>query len=170
MFKQFKLVVLFLTIALLGVVSVASAQGNIDINTFINRLGPNASRAVPPLLSYLLYAVFVMSAVTMVVVPDKQSTLSFLMIGVMIAAFLAKVQFFYICGLVTLVLNVIMFVVPLIVGGMSRGIPGKPPRSLGMGIFTGILGGAYFFLFWAQVQTTACPAVGNVDQLFGPFL
>lgn len=172
--KRLGLFLSFTLLALLGVVSVAFAQGgpNLDFNVLLNRLGPNASRAVPPYLAFILYANFFLSGVTMAVVPDKQSNLSFLMIGVMLAGLLVKVQFFYICGLVTLVLNVVLMVVPLMVAGMSRGTPGKPPRSLALGIVTGLLGGAHFFLFWVTVQsnTQFCQAVGNVDQLFGQFI
>ena len=172
--KQLGLFLSFTLLALLGVVSVAFAQGgpNLNLDTLLDRLGPNASRAVPPYLAFILYANFILAGVTMAFVPDKQSNLSFLMIGVMLAGLLIKVQFFYICGLVTLALNVILMVIPLMVAGMSRGTPGKPPRSLALGIVTGLLGGVHFFLFWVLIQsnTQFCRAVGGVDQLFGPFI
>lgn len=172
MLKRIALLATFVMLALLGVVSVASAQGpNIDVSELLNRLKPDASPVVPAYLSYLLYAIFALAFFTVFVVPDKQAGLGYMMIGVVLAALLVKVQFFYICGLATLILNVVMSVIPLIVGGMSRGVPGKTPTSLYLGILTGLLGGAYFFLFWSQVQSggTVCPPTGNVDQLFGPF-
>jgi hypothetical protein len=173
MLKRIGIIVTFILLALLGVVSIASAQQgpNLDINQLLKYLGPNASSAVPAYLSFILYAIFVLSFITMFVVPDKQSNLGYLMIGVMLAALLVKVQFFYICGLITLILNITMMVVPFLVGAMSRGEPGKPPNSLYLGIITGLLGGAYFFLFWSQVQSSRCPPTGvGIDQLFGPFM
>lgn len=172
MLKRISVIATFIILALLGVVSVASAQGpNMDLSELWSRLSPTASSAVPAYLSYILYALFALSFITIFVVPDKQANLGYMMIIVMLASVLVKIQFFYICGLVTLVLNVSMMVIPLLVGGMSRGVPGKPATSMSLGIITGILGGVYFFLFWAQVQSNAgvCPPVGNVDQMFGPF-
>ncbi|MCU0476339.1 MAG: hypothetical protein MUC99_09550 [Anaerolineae bacterium] len=177
MSKTVRLLVLSVLFGLLGVVSVAYAQGvnpflNITPDEFVRRLGISASRAVTPLMAILLYASIVMSFVTMFGVPDKQSNLGFMMVFNVLAAFLAKIQFFYICGLVTLALNVTLMVVPLLVAGMSRGEPGRPPRSLATGIITGLIGGAYFFLCWALVQANPafCVSVGGVDQAFGPFL
>lgn len=170
--KRLGLITIFLMTALLGVVSLASAQGpNLNLDDLWRQLGPNASSAVPAYLAYLLYVVFGLAFITSFLVPDKQSNLGFMMMGVSIAALLAKIQFFYICSIFTLLLNVVMMVVPLIAGGMSRGEPGKPAKSMYLGILTGLLGGAYFFIFWAQVQSNpaVCQAVGNIDQLFGPF-
>jgi len=172
MLKRVTVIATFVMLALLGVVSLASAQGpNLDINQLLDYLKPDASSVVPAYLSYILYIVFGLSFITMFIVPDKQANLGYMMIAVMMAALLVKVQFFYICGLITLILNVTMLVIPLLVGGMSRGVPGKPAKSMYLGIITGLLGGVYFFLFWAAVQSngTVCQAVGNVDQMFGPF-
>lgn len=177
MSKTIRLLVITALLGVLGVVSVAYAQGtnpflNITPDEFIRRMGIDASRAVSPLMAILLYASILLSFVTMFVVPDKQSNLGFMMVFNVLAGFLAKIQFFYICGLITLSLNVVLMVVPLLVAGMSRGLPGRTPRSLPMGIITGLIGGAYFFLCWAQVQSNPafCPSVGGVDQAFGPFV
>ncbi len=173
MSKRIAILATFIMLALLGVVSVASAQAgpNLNISDLLRYLRPDASSVVPVYLSYILYAIFVLAFVTLFIVPDKQANLGYMMIAVLMAAFLVKVQFFYICGLITLVLNIVMLVVPLLVGGMSRGVPGKPPRSMYLGILTGLLGAAYFFLFWVAVQSNSgvCQAVGNVDQMFGSF-
>ncbi|HEX2621877.1 MAG TPA: hypothetical protein VHL11_17090, partial [Phototrophicaceae bacterium] len=74
--------------------------------------------------------------------------------GVIGMVVIAKLEIFDPLELGTLALNVGIFVIPLIVAGMLRG-RGKTPKALMPAILTGMLGGGYFFLFWALVQRNA---------------
>lgn len=105
-------------------------------------------------LDLLLYSLFGIGFITMILVPDKQMLPSLLMLGVIMAALIAKLQYVGInyCDLATFVVNVFMFAIPMLVAGMVRSKAGKTPKALWPAVLTGILGGFYFFLFWALNQ------------------
>ncbi|PJF21818.1 MAG: hypothetical protein CUN56_09160 [Phototrophicales bacterium] len=49
-------------------------------------------------------------------------------------------------------MNVGIFVLPLIMAGMLRSVKGKPTKAIYPSMLMGLLGGAYFFLFWSIEQ------------------
>jgi hypothetical protein len=55
---------------------------------------------------------------------------------------------------VTLALNCGLFVIPFIVAGMLRG-RNRMARAVFPALLVGLLGGGYFFLFWALAQRGA---------------
>jgi len=120
----------------------------------LSRLAPR--RGTELILDLLLYTIFGIGFVTMILVPDKQLMPSLFMLGVIMAALIAKLQYMSIdrCDLITLGLNIFMFAIPMLVAGMVRARAGKTPKALWPAILTGLVGGAYFFMFWFTAQRT----------------
>jgi hypothetical protein len=142
----------FLALFFLYALLVPSVQAQPDINfqDIVAKLGP--ARQMPYLLFDIMrYLIFILAFITMLFVPDKQLLASLLMTAVLGMVVLAKLDIFEPTDLPTLALNCGIFVIPLIVAGMLRG-RGKTPRALAPAILTGLLGGGYFFLFWALAQ------------------
>lgn len=148
--KRF-LTFLALSFALVLLVPTLQAQpSEINLQEVIARLGP--ANTMPDLLFDILrYLIFILAFITLILVPDKQLLASLLVTAVLGMVVLAKLEIFSPIELPTLALNVGIFVIPLIVAGMLRG-RGKTPRALVPAILTGLLGGGYFFLFWALMQ------------------
>ncbi|MCC6566290.1 MAG: hypothetical protein IT298_11040 [Chloroflexi bacterium] len=130
------------------------AQLTVDPQAIVKALAPRPG--VDLLLDLLLYGIFGIAFITMLLVPDKQLVPSLIMVGVILAALIAKLGITANCNLETLALNVSMFAFPLLVAGMVRARGGKTPPAMWPAIVTGIVGGIYFFLFWALKQQT-CP-------------
>lgn len=109
------------------------------------QLGPGS----PPGLIWniMLYIIFLLAVITMFMQSDKQSSTTMMMGGVGAMAVIAKLNIFEATNLGSLVINVGMFVLPLIVAGIT-----KAKKSAGPAIFTGILAGLYFFGYWLLVQ------------------
>jgi hypothetical protein len=143
---------LFFVSALL-VPSVQAQTTDIDFQQILARLGP--ANTMPELLFDIMrYLIFILGFITLILVPDKQLLASLLMTAVVGMVVIAKLDIFPPTDLPTLALNCGIFVIPLIVAGMLRG-RGKTPRALAPAILTGLLGGGYFFLFWALAQRGA---------------
>lgn len=147
-------------ICLIGmfVVMPVAAQALPSGNEILARLAPRSGTGL--LLDLLLYSLFGIGFITMILVPDKQMLPSLLMLGVIMAALIAKLQYVNInrCDMPTLFINIAMFCIPLIVAGMVRGRPGKTPKALWPAVLTGIIGAMYFFLYWLTNQQD-CPFV-----------
>lgn len=143
----------FLALFFLSVMLVPSVQAqptDINFQEILARLGP--ANSMPTLLFDLMrYLIFILAFITLLLVPDKQLLASLLTTAVLGMVVLAKLEIFTPVELPTLALNVGIFVIPLIVAGMLRG-RGKTPRALIPAVLTGLLGGGYFFLFWALEQ------------------
>ncbi len=136
-------------------VPTLSAQGTIDIDfqEIIRRLGP--SSGFPAILFDIMrYLIFIFAFITMLLVPDKQLLASLLMTAVLGIVIVVKLNIFSPVELATLALNCALFVIPFIVAGMLRG-RGRTPRAIYPALITGLLGGGYFFLFWALAQRGA---------------
>lgn len=151
MFSRSNLVALLMVFLLMSVIPVAFAQQRtVDTDQIIAALGPRSS--FPGILfDIMLYGIFFIGFITMMLVPDKQIFPSILMVLVLGLAIFSKLEIFDPDELPTFALNVGMFVIPLIVAGMLRG-RGKTPKALAPAILTGLIGGGYFFLFWALEQ------------------
>jgi hypothetical protein len=132
------------------------------------RLAPRTGTDL--ILDLMLYTLFGIGFITMILVPDKQMLPSILMLGVIMAALIAKLQYvgINVCDLVTFAVNVFMFAIPMLVAGMVRGRSGKTPKALWPAVLTGLIGGMYFFMFWALYQQSCaynCPeCLSNPNQ------
>jgi hypothetical protein len=132
------------------------------------RLAPRTGTDL--ILDLMLYTLFGIGFITMILVPDKQMLPSILMLGVIMAALIAKLQYvgINVCDLATFAVNVFMFAIPMLVAGMVRGRSGKTPKALWPAVLTGLIGGMYFFMFWALYQQSCaynCPeCLSNPNQ------
>lgn len=140
-------------VLLVFVVMPVMAQASLPSGQeIVARLAPR--RGTDLILDLLLYSIFGIGFITMILVPDKQLVPSLFMLGVIMAALVAKLQYVGInpCDIATFGINVAMFAIPMLVAGMVRARVGKTPKALWPAIFTGLLGGLYFFLFWFLYQ------------------
>jgi hypothetical protein len=152
-------------ILLVFVVMPVMAQATLPSGSeILARLAPR--RGTDLLLDLLLYSIFGVGFITMILVPDKQLLPSLFMLGVIMAALIAKLQYVNInvCDLATFGINVFMFTIPLLVAGMVRARSGKTPKALWPAIFTGLIGGVYFFMFWFLYQRV-CAEVCTPEML-----
>jgi hypothetical protein len=149
---------LFILLAM-SVVSPVYAQGtkDIDFNEVIQNLGPRSGQDL--LWDIFLYAIFLIGIVNMGLIPDKQLFPAMLNFGVIAMAVTAKLlvgegesKVLDPLHFGTFVLNVGMFVLPLIIAGMVRSVKGKPSKAIFPAAFQGLLGGGHFFLYWYMVQ------------------
>jgi hypothetical protein len=109
------------------------------------RLGPGS----PPGLIWniFLYIIFILAVVTMFMQSDKQNSTTLMMGAVGACAVLAKLNVFPAHNLGSLLVNVLMFVLPLIVAGIAIN-----KKSVPLAIFTSLLSGIFFFGFWFLIQ------------------
>ena len=159
------LLILLVMFALMAIIPAAQAQErDINFKDILKGLGPrdgDTQYGIPWLLfDILLYIIFFIGLVNMGIIPDKQLFASLLNFGVLGMAVVSKLLVNYPKNdpiireddLATLVLNAGMFVVPLIIAGMVRSVKGKPSKAIYTSAFMGLLGGAYFFLYWVGAQ------------------
>jgi hypothetical protein len=166
--KHFGLIVLFVLLIMI-LVPVAHARQPTQLPSFqeiLAELGPKPEKfgGLGLLFDIMLYVIFLLGLVTMALIPDKQLLATLLMVAVVGMAVISKIgvpRIFDQCSFVPLVLNAGMFTLPLIVAGMVRQ-RGGTPKALAPSALMGLLGGAYFFLFWAAVQSNPaqCLSVG----------
>lgn len=154
MSKRF-LILLLVIFAGALLVPTLQAQPNIDIDfqEILRRLGPS-SQFPGILFDIMRYLIFIFGFITMLLVPDKQLIASLLMTAVLGIVIIVKLGVFSPVDLATLALNCGLFVIPFIVAGMLRG-RNRTPRAAFPALITGLLGGGYFFLFWALAQRGA---------------
>lgn len=168
--KHFMLILLYLFLAFI-VVPSAYAQTTSDINMddIVNAIGPRTGRDL--LWDVMLYLLFFLALINMFILPDKQLFVTILNFVVMGATIISKLlvgtetttdRMIEPTSLVVLVLNVGVFVVPLIMAGMLRAVRGKRPKAVIVCVIMGLLGGAYFFLFWAMEQRNYVPPTPTV--------
>ena len=143
----------------LGAVMPAQAQStaDLDFNDIIQALGPRSGQDL--LWDVLLYGIFLLGLINVVLIPDKQLFASMLNLLVMGLAIVSKLlvgtgpnAILAPTDLPVLVLNVGMFTLPLIIAGMLRPVKGKSSKAMLPAILMGIMGGAYFFMYWAVEQ------------------
>ncbi len=185
--RNYTLWFLLIVMSMVFMVSPAMAQGtgvNIQLSDIGRLLGPR--QGVYLLFDILLYLIFFFGMVNTLLIPDKQLFQSLLNISVIGVAILSKllvggvlyVPFdelgnaytFPPCDFPVLIMNVWIFVAPLLVAGLLRSVKGKRTKALEVSILMGLLGGAYFFLFWAtqQQQCSTAPRPGDLEQELGP--
>lgn len=177
--KKLYLALLLLFVSLL-LAPVAQAQSSdVDFQQILRSLGPRTEGydSAYILLDILLYSVFFLSMVNMFVIPDKQLSVSLLNFAVILLTVFSKVgiasafgspgvvhpnAIMSMCALPVLAINASIFVLPLIIAGMSRRVSkfaGTPP-SMFLGGLTGLIGGAHFFLAWFTIISD-CPTIGG---------
>lgn len=154
------IILLFILFSLLVVPNVyAQSSQDIDIDDIISAIGPRSGQEL--IFDVLLYAIFFMGMVNMFLIPEKQlmpTMLNFIVIGLAVVSKLlvgTEPDSYITPGnFATLVFNSGMFVLPLITAGMVRSRFGTPKAMITCAI-TGLIGGGYFFIFWALEQRTA---------------
>ena len=164
-------VLYLLFLALFFIVPNALAQTN-DINPddIIAAQDPRSGNGL--ILDIFLYLIFLFCIINMFLVPDKQLTPALMNFTVLFLAVISKLlvsaevndasAIIGPCDLPVLGINATMFAFPLIMAGMVRTKKVGSPPALFTGIITGLLGGSYFFLFWALAQRTGCEALAPI--------
>ncbi len=155
--KHALVLILFVVLALFWAPAVgAQSIDDLDADEILELLGPRDGEDL--LFDILLYLIFFMSILSMFLIPDKQLMATMLNFVVILFAVLSKILVGDVAPYViaptdlpVLPINAGMFVIPLIIAGMVRQRRGNPPAMI-TGIITGLLGGVYFFLFWALKQ------------------
>lgn len=128
---------------------------SVTLQTILFYLSPGSS---PLGWSILLYFVFFFAFITLLVMPDKNLVPTLLIAGVLMATVVAKLSISARPPLLEkkefgmLIINVIMFIFPLLSAGLVRAK--KKGRVVPAAIMTAIFGGVYFFMFWFLEQRT----------------
>ena len=178
--RNYTLWFLLIVVSMVFMVSPAMAQGtgtSIELSDIGRLLSPRQGTYL--LFDILLYLIFFFGMVNTLLIPDKQLFQSLINISVIGCAILSKLlvggilysnideygNFFTFppCDFPVLIINVWMFVAPMLVAGLLRAVKGKRTKALEVSILMGLLGGAYFFLFWAtqQQNCSAAPQAGD---------
>jgi hypothetical protein len=128
---------------------------NISMDAILNYLSLAPAGGVPNAIVYsiFLYLIFILALITLFLMPDKNLLPTLLTGGTLLAVVLAKLvtagasiggfrpeQF----GM--LIVNVIPFLFPFLVAGMTRTRKRTNPVPP-LAILTGILGGVYMFIY-----------------------
>lgn len=125
----------------------------VTLQNILELLGPNTGNL---LWNILLYLIFGLSLLTVLTMPDKNLVPTLIMVGVVMATVIAKLSTSAVPPLLPkksfgmFMLNVAIFVLPLLTAGIVRAR--KKGRTVMLCIVAGILGGMYFFFFWAIEQ------------------
>lgn len=136
---------------------ILAQTAGLTLQDIIDKLAP---RPGFPGLFYdiLLYIIFFAALITMFMQSDKQLITTLLMAAVAAMAVIAKLNVFAATDIlggriqgtrggillpIVLLINAGMFVLPLIVAGITQAKKSRPSAVLG-----GIIGGLYFFAFW----------------------
>ncbi|MBL8132054.1 MAG: hypothetical protein JNL42_09360 [Anaerolineae bacterium] len=125
----------------------------IDFQEILRIIGPGTGRDI--IWSIFLYIIFFFGLITLLSIPDKNMIPTLLMAGVLLFATLAKLSLGTKPPILErkefgmMVINVGMFVFPLIAAGLTRA---RKNRTGAPAILTAVLAGTYFFLFWLIEQ------------------
>ncbi|MEO0563416.1 MAG: hypothetical protein AAF125_15005 [Chloroflexota bacterium] len=109
-------------------------------------------------MDIMLYLMFFLNLIAFFGQDDKQIAATMLVGGTLLAIVIGKLSTFYAGGdnpiefieadeMPMLIINSIIFLIPIIVTGMSKAKKTKP-----LTIIAGSIGGAYFFMFWFFFQ------------------
>jgi len=94
-----------------------------------------------------LYIIFVMDLILMFGQSDKQTLTTIMAGGAAALAVVAKLEVFTPKSFGSLIVNAGMFVLPLLVVGISKAKKVQP-----LGVISGVLSAIYFFMFWLISQ------------------
>ncbi|MFW5691217.1 MAG: hypothetical protein ACOCXZ_01840 [Chloroflexota bacterium] len=174
-----------LMILLLGFVLIITASptlaqqtNDINFNDIVEALGPRQGQAL--LFDILLYLIFFIGLINTVLIPDKQLLVSLLNYAVLALVVISKLlidvvndggEFFPSAILestdfAVLPINAAIFIFPLLMAGLLRSVKGKRSNALFPSLLMGLLGGAYFFMFWAieQNDPSQRPQPGDFEE------
>ncbi|MDZ4767937.1 MAG: hypothetical protein SGJ24_02325 [Chloroflexota bacterium] len=125
----------------------------VDFQDILQALGPGEGQNV--VWSIFLYVIFGFALLTLLLTPDKNMVPTLLIAGVLLAAIIAKLSLGIEPPLIErkdfgmMLINIVMFVFPLIAVGMARA---RKNKMAAPAMITSLIGGAYFFMFWVVVQ------------------
>ncbi len=120
---------------------ILAQQLNLNPQDILARLAPRSGIGL--LYDILLYIVFILALIVMFMQSDKQLVPTMISGLVGALAVIAKLNVFDPLAFGALVINAGIFVLPLIVAGITKAKNSQPLAIIG-----GVLGGVYFFLFW----------------------
>lgn len=150
--KHLIIAMLYMLLSLTLVPSAfAQSTTDIEFSDIVDALGPRTGTDL--ILDIFLYLIFFFGLINMFLISDKQLLPTMLNFTVMGLAIVSKLLVGREPGIeatafAVLVLNVGIFVIPLIMAGMLRANKGKAPPAMPSSILMGLLGGGYFFMFW----------------------
>ena len=121
------------------------AQQSLDLQDIIDKLLPRSG--IELLYDLILYVIFILAVIAMFMQSDKQLGPTIMMALVAAMAVIAKLAILRPKEFGSLIINAVMFVIPLIVAGIT-----KAKKSQPLLIFGGVVGGLYFFMFWLVSQ------------------
>jgi len=128
---------------------------NIDFQEIVFLLSPGTGQTL--IWSIFLYLIFFFGVVTLLSIPDKNMIPTLLMAGVLLFAIVAKLSVTATAANAIIkpkdfgmfVINVGMFVFPLITVGMIRA---RKSKATAPALITSLIAGVYFFLYWLIAQ------------------
>lgn len=128
---------------------------DIDFQEIIALLGPGTGQTL--IWSIFLYIIFFFGLVTLLTIPDKNMVPTLLLAGVLLFAIVGKLSVTASFNDAIIkpkdfgmfVINVGMFVFPLIAVGMIRA---RKSRATAPALITAFAGAVYFFLYWMIAQ------------------
>ena len=133
-------------------------MNSINFQDIVALLSPGTGQAI--IWSILLYIIFFFGLITMFAMPDKNMIPTLLIASVLLFAIVAKLSVAALdlhkqtiigkTDFGMFVINVGMFVLPLVAVGMARA---RKSKATAPAIITALTGGTYFFLFWFIVQS-----------------
>lgn len=154
--KHLLLFVLFVFFLFVNVPAlVAQSTTDLEFSDILDALGPRSGQDL--LWDIMLYLIFFLGVINMMLIPDKQMLPSLLNFTVMGLAIVSKLlvgsgRTIEPTDFPVLVFNAGMFVLPLVIAGMVRSVKGKPSKAIFPAMIMALLGGGYFFLYWALEQ------------------
>ncbi len=124
---------------------------DVSLTEVLAQIGPGSDPynlgGVALLLNIALYIVFFLNLVAFGMQDEKQ-LIATLLCGLTLALIvIAKLGIIDATDILSLVINVGIFVVPFLVTGMSKAGKSKP-----ITLIAGLIGGVYFFAFWFLAQ------------------
>ncbi len=117
----------------------------IDIQQIIHLLSPRSGTEL--LFDIMLYAIFIFGLITMFMQSDKTLLPTLMMAAVVLISVISKLQVFPARNILTLVLNAVMAIFPLMVAAFT-----KAPKSRPTAILASIFGFIYTITFLLFVQ------------------
>lgn len=115
---------------------------NVSLQEILSKLAPRMD-GVNLVYDIFLYIIFFLNLILMFGQSDKQTIPTIFAGGAAALAVIAKLDVFEPRAFGSLIVNAGMFVLPLIVFGISNAKKVKP-----LGIISGVFAGMYFFMFW----------------------
>ena len=114
---------------------------NLTLQQILAQLAPRSG--VNLIYDIILYIIFVLDLILMFGQSDKQTITTIMAGGAAALAVIAKLDVFAPREFGSLIVNSGMFILPLLVVGISKAKKVQP-----LGVISGVLSAIYFFAFW----------------------